>query len=188
MSGSGFEVPAMSWAEIDDITETLRRRADTLDKPYFPIGEYLELVMSNQLRLFDIEVISRDEMPGEFATVSRDGRVLKIREDVYEDVWRGTGHARFTLAHELGHMVLHCTGVEVYALATGQRVPGFRDSEAQANHFASTLLMPKKFFSSSDTVETVSRRHGVSRQAALLRLKYLSAKGFLRLPPAPRFL
>lgn len=178
----------MSWAEIDDMTENVRKRMNLLDQPYFPIGDYLEKVMSNELRLFDIEVVYRDEMPGEFATVSRNGRLLRIREDVYEDVWKGTGHSRFTLAHELGHMVLHCTGVEVYALASGQSVPGYKDSEAQANYFASSLLMPKKFFSSVDTVESVSRRHGVSRQAALLRLKYLSAKGFLRLPPMQRFL
>ena len=181
MSEFGYEVPPISWGEIDDITETIRLRMNLLDQPYFPIGEYLELVMSNKLRLFDVEVMFREEMPNEYSTVSRDGRLLRVREDVYEGLWRGTGHSRFTLAHELGHMVMHCTGIEVYALASGQYVPGYRNSEAQANYFASSLLMPKKFFSANDDPFSVSKRHGVSRPAALHRLKYLRSKGFLRL-------
>lgn len=187
MTDFGFEVPALSWAKIDDLVDSCRAQYGLSGKSYFPIVELLELVMSNKLRMFDIEIVSRAEMPEEYATTSQDGRVLKIREDTYAKACAGEGRARFTLAHELGHMIMHCCGVEVFALTSGEHVPHYRHSEKQANYFAASLLMPARFFSSTDNVELVCMRHGVSREAALIRIKYLSSKGYLKPYEDPRF-
>lgn len=185
MSDFGFGVPPLSWAKIDDIVDNLRTRYGLVNRAYFPVVDLMELVMSNKLRMFDIEIVSREEMPSEYATTSHNGRLLKIREDTYLKACSGEGRARFTLAHELGHMIMHCCGVEVFALTSGEHVPHYRHSEKQANYFAASLLMPKKDFDANDSVHTVMSRHGVSREAALNRIRYLSSKGYLRPKPAP---
>jgi hypothetical protein len=172
----------MSWAQIDDMTENLRRKYDLLSTAYFPVVEVLEMIMSSQYRLFDIEIVSENKMRGEYATTTQDGRLLKIREDVYHKAYNGEGRARFTLAHEMGHLTLHCCGVEVFALSSGEHVPPYRHSEKQADYFAASLLMPKKFFSFEDNTSTVQHRHGVSAEAARIRLAYLRSKGFLKPP------
>lgn len=180
MSDFGFGVPPLSWAKIDDLVDNLRGHYGLSGKAYFPVVDLLEQVMSNKLRMFDVEIVSRSNMPSEYATTSQDGRLLKIREDTYIKACSGEGRARFTLAHELGHMVMHCCGVEVFALSSGEHIPSYRHSEKQANYFAASILMPKIFFNSNDCVQTVMSRHGVSREAALNRIKYLSSKGYLR--------
>jgi len=180
MSNNGYDVPSISWAEIDDLTENLRRQYNQLNTPYFRILEILELVMSNDQKMFQIEVVSKDDMRTEYATTHQDGRHLRIREDVYIRASRGEGRARFTLAHELGHLIMHCCGIEVFALASGEYVPAYRHSEKQADYFAASLLMPKKYFSASDTPELVQNRHGVSLDAARIRLRYLRNKGFIK--------
>lgn len=95
--------------------------------------------------------------------------------------WKGAGHPivmrsatrgtptriRFSLAHELGHLVLHSAGVSV-----GQ------DEELQANSFASAFLMPRTAFMSAfpkskrlDWVGmfAMKRRWGTSLQAIVRR-------------------
>lgn len=59
---------------------------------------------------------------------------------------RSSGRRRFTIAHELGHWVLHCGGQAVGAQYcrsedVGAHAAG-REIERQANAFAAALLMP----------------------------------------------
>ena len=44
-------------------------------------------------------------------------------------------HKRFTIAHELGHIIMH--------LSIQYPIPGYRDKEDEANKFASEFLMPE---------------------------------------------
>jgi Zn-dependent peptidase ImmA (M78 family) len=90
---------------------------------------------------------------------------------------------RFTIAHEIGHLVLHET--EDYFIDRVFR----RDSnssaavdevEIEANKFAAFLLMPKSFLKDalrefseplrSEDVEELARRFKVSQQAMTIRL------------------
>lgn len=99
---------------------------------------------------------------------------------------------RFTMAHELGHAILH--GHEGLHLDQSFTVR-FRDAESAtgtdadeiaANRFAAELLMPepeildaitaKPFdVSDDDAVRAVARRFGVSAQAMAIRLNVLGA-------------
>lgn len=185
MSNYGYEVPPISWAEIDDITNGIRHRINFLSNPRFPILEYIEQYMADREGILDYEIVSLSEMPEDLANISADGKLLKIREDTYEGAIRGVGRARFTLAHEFGHLVLHCNKVNVFSLTSGQYVPNHSNSEKQADYFAASLLMPKKFFTMNDTYHTVMRRHGESASAAKIRLKYLSSKGHINFPSSP---
>ena len=94
---------------------------------------------------------------------------------------------RFTIAHELGHMLLH-TGQEIHVDRT-YRV-NLRDDlssqavspeEIEANTFAATLLMPEEMliedlrgqeidFENEDQLRTLAAKYEVSLQAFNLRL------------------
>ena len=106
---------------------------------------------------------------------------------------------RFTMAHEIGHYVLHWTQQD--RLFLDRRYPTFskvddsvylRSSsqstspreEMEANEFAAALLMPKKLvlgfiksaslsFIDEEDVSGCARAFGVSEQAMLIRLKRL---------------
>lgn len=50
-------------------------------------------------------------------------------------------HQRFTLAHELGHLLLHRLGTEFRDISTG--ILSSSREESEANAFAEALLMPR---------------------------------------------
>ncbi len=77
---------------------------------------------------------------------------------------------RFDAAHELGHLILHCE----------HRIPHGRDSEGEANDFASAFLMPKAGIlaqqlhgASVERIISAKRRWGVSAMALAYRLRKL---------------
>ena len=94
--------------------------------------------------------------------------------DVILPIYTAPTRDRFTLAHELGHYVLHSPRERSYALR--------RDStpvEWEANWFAAGLLMPEKKFlqamaETKDDMSLLAARFGVSRQAADVRLQSLT--------------
>ena len=107
---------------------------------------------------------------------------------------------RFTLAHEIGHIVLH--SAYMYSLMPEGQVPLFeipssvilQDSylEYQANYFASALLIPRNqlmnlYHKTGDEIldaALVANHFGVSRRSAEIRLEQL--KLLMKIPPSPR--
>lgn len=98
---------------------------------------------------------------------------------LYNEKMKSEGRIRFTQAHELGHYLLHrrlrdsftCTESDVVNLETDDAT-----IEAQADSFASTLLMPLDDFRAQmsgppdfDTIGACAERYGVSLTAAALR-------------------
>jgi Zn-dependent peptidase ImmA (M78 family) len=96
---------------------------------------------------------------------------------------------RFTVAHEIGHLVLH-KGKQVYVDSFEGRInwrDGARDGvEADANAFAAELLMPREFISKEvaqameepaaspkQLVATMAKRFRVSQLSMQFRLENL---------------
>ena len=100
---------------------------------------------------------------------------------------------RFTLAHELGHALLH-KGKEVrfdktfsYNLRSSVSEQGTDIEEIEANFFAASLLMPRRFIDmdarthsidieDSKALRAISSEYGVSSQAMALRLVYVARR------------
>lgn len=96
---------------------------------------------------------------------------------------------RFTIAHEIGHYLLHPGGTFVDKSTTArfrdrQAGSGSEVEEREANRFAATLLMPAEAIEKAsaafpfaiddeDQLRDFSDRFGVSSQAMLIRLKEL---------------
>lgn len=106
---------------------------------------------------------------------------------LYNDQLPSVGRIRFTQAHELGHYILHRMHREAIQCSEFDMLNWSRDeanSEAQADHFASYLLMPLNdyreqvsSFVDLDTFSHCADRYGVSLTAAILKwLDYTDEK------------
>ena len=97
---------------------------------------------------------------------------------------------RFTIAHELGHLLLHAqSGVHVDEAVVQMRdrkaSEGTDEQEMEANRFAAELLMPRRFLEedlqsmgaihadSEQAITGLAKRYGVSPQAMAIRLSSL---------------
>lgn len=101
---------------------------------------------------------------------------------------------RFTIAHELGHFLLHDKELHIdesYPLRfrNDKSSKGVDGAEIEANQFASHLLMPAAFLENdvrelgpidvddTETIATLAKLYEVSPQAMTLRLAKLLAHG-----------
>ncbi|QOZ74092.1 hypothetical protein XH83_00645 [Bradyrhizobium sp. CCBAU 53351] len=179
MSGQDFVVPALSWDQIAQTTDSIREQFGLGAQPYFPIMEFIEKVLDQRMSVVTFEVADKHEMANAEGYTDPNGEFIILRDDVYYGAYAGDGRSRFTAAHELGHLALH-TRMPLARARPEQSVPPFCLSEPQANQFAAELLMPRCFMMRTDTAAVVIARHGVSYEAATNRLNFLSRKGLLK--------
>ena len=117
--------------------------------------------------------------------------VVALAEETYGDLEAGIPRALFTLAHEIGHAVLHARELVHRGLgppspeSLARPVPAHRmflDTEWQANGFAGALLIPAEGLrylenGGANLDEFLLREQfGVSHLAAELRLKTYCAR------------
>lgn len=110
---------------------------------------------------------------------------------VYNQAIESAGRIRFTLAHELGHYLVHrhlhgvfnCNEADTLHWDSPER-----QMENQANEFASCLLMPRPDFEAQigsaiinlDVLGTCADRYGVSLTASILKwLEFTSNRAIL---------
>lgn len=122
-----------------------------------------------------------DDISGLIKRKGKDGQpVIAVNEEQAET------RQRFTIAHEIGHFLLHALDpVHVDAAQVyfrGLKTPGgFDMREAQANAFAAELLMPSGILmnelkegvsmdGSSDLVPGLAKKYQVSDQAMAIRI------------------
>ena len=89
---------------------------------------------------------------------------------------------RFTLAHEIGHIILHPIGCEFRDAAPGMLTDGSA-TDRQANDFALNLLMPRVklqpiLYETNYSVEQMARMFDVSPQAMGMRVASIMNSGF----------
>lgn len=156
------------------------------------INKYRVLIGQREYRIAPDVV---DDLPyGTEAEARFDGRefVLALSERSYEDLEQGRlGRPRFTLSHEIGHIVLHSAELirlskmptQHAAMMRGrsQDLPVYRDAEWQANAFGAALLVPAAGLEKLSQVGSLTERHvarqfGVSTQCARIRIKVFAKK------------
>lgn len=171
MSGDVILVPASSRKKLRKVACTVRHALQLNSRPFFPIVDVLEFILPTMDQDYSFEVLSHDEMGDSHGLTFPKQKRICVREDVYDGACNGQGRDRFTLAHELGHLILH-TNVELkLARKVSQRdIPAYRSSEWQANCFAGELLMPEKWLKKCASSLVVAEQFGVSIQAAQVQL------------------
>ena len=109
---------------------------------------------------------------------------------LFNETLTSPGRIRFTMAHELGHYILHRLQHDSFQCSPGDMLnwsQDERDIEGQADLFASYLLMPLDDFRAQvgatvdlDVIGRCAERYGVSLTAAILKwLSYTDEKAVL---------
>jgi Zn-dependent peptidase ImmA (M78 family) len=117
-----FEVSEKQTPEV--IADKVRRKWDI---PNGRIENLTELVEKTGIIIVPTS-FGTDKIDGRSILTENGHPVILLNDTLTGDRWR------FTLAHELGHLVMHVFGKSSFE----------RDVEREANRFASALLMPEK--------------------------------------------
>lgn len=172
-------VSPRSRLEIRGIAARLRRVVGAHGR--FDIVQFMDVDLYRLDPEYELQLQSEEAMGAHEGLTFPDRRLVVIREDVYEAASEGQGRARFTMAHELGHFVLH----QQLCLAFGGQsygpVPSYRDAEWQSNVFAAELLMPCDEVEGSalKSPTELVKAYGVSQRAAEVQWQVYRSEGIL---------
>lgn len=160
----GHRVSPLSHDKIKSYAHRLREALQVSNQEYLRLEVLLEALMASET--IDLEIVEDHELPKRYAVTYPDRNKIVLQQSVYDALCDGDNHARFTVAHELGHLVMHRNQV-AYARS---KVPGghkiYEDSEWQADVFASHFLIDDKLVTPGMTPDDISLTFGVSLQAA----------------------
>ena len=107
-------------------------------KKALDIVKFLEL--ASFYMEFDYEIVEDREMKSNYAETDLSNDVIRIRESVYLRARQGSPRDRFTVAHEIGHYVLHKG--KVLLCRSDEKIKPYEHPEWQANTFAGEFLVP----------------------------------------------
>jgi hypothetical protein len=125
----------------------------------------------------EFEIVDDWELLGMEAQTKPDDDSIQIRQSVYDLAAKGDGHCRFTLAHELGHLLLHKDQEPVsYARGEIPKHEIYEDSEWQADVFASELLMDSRLVDPNKSASEVASKFGTSATAAAMKIRDMKKK------------
>lgn len=170
-----YEASPLSRKDIRSLTILIRKITGLTDERYFPIREFLELIMPRLDDAFVLEVLTKHEMGNNHGLAIPEEKIIRLREDVYEGAVAGKPRDRLTVAHEIGHYFLHQKERISFArnLPHGAQLPAYRDPEWQANAFAGELLAPPHIIKGLSLFE-VMRTCGISEEAARKQMKSIN--------------
>lgn len=106
MNRKVFSVPPRSRKNIRYIAAEFRK---IVNKPRgrFPIMDILEFILPKVDDKFEYEIRSIEEMGDNLGYTNPDKHRIVLRQDVYDRARAGSPRDRFTVAHEVGHYILH---------------------------------------------------------------------------------
>lgn len=126
-----------------------------------------------------IKIVSDDALPDEEARAYPKLWLIKIRRGMYEGLRRGDARARWTLAHELGHIFLQHPRRKIARKRDPASVsPINRVYEYEANTFAAALLAPYDDAKDFKSAEQIRDTFQISLEAAQFRLVEIEFEGF----------
>jgi transcriptional regulator with XRE-family HTH domain len=173
----GVIVPALSTQAIRSFADTVRSVFVEADQIDVPIMDILEFRMEQVFEGFYIDVQDREAMGEDEGRMVAGTNGIVLREDVYDDAWKGDGRARFTACHELGHFLMHRTVTMARARDDADKI--FCDSEWQADTFAGTLLMsPRHLPRFTDAQDAAKACKMTPAAAQVMWVKYRSEGRF----------
>ncbi len=141
-------VPPTSWKKVGVVADQFINKFYPellLSMGEFPVIDFLEFKLSKLKFTWEIVELTY----GLEAEVDFEEKVLRISERTYEALHNGDRRARFTIMHEVGHIVLHSNHFEKIIrkekpniIMHRKNIPPYKDPECQANTFSACALMP----------------------------------------------
>jgi Zn-dependent peptidase ImmA (M78 family) len=170
---SDYIASPLSRKAISEFASIVRGAFNLADEKYFPVVEFLEHAMPKLDKQFCYEYSDIAELGNrEGLTIPSQHKIL-IREDVYNRACEGSHRDRFTIAHEIGHYLMH--GPDRIALARSNQadnIPAYKRPEWQANTFAGEILAPASVIQGM-TVPEIVHHCGVSRKVAEIQRRFM---------------
>lgn len=165
----GVIVPPQSTNSIANKANSLRMVLGLENRAKFPVIEVLEglhLIIPD----FEFEICENHELGEDLGRTYPDKKKILLRESVYEGAGNGDGRDRFTICHEVGHLMMH---QNISFSRVDPRSPPelYCNSEWQADKFASHLLMPTHLLADYDNIQKAMIIFGTSYSAVAARLK-----------------
>lgn len=146
----------LSRDDIRSMAYTIRQMVGLEDKLYFPIVEFIELCLPQIEPDFQLIIETRETMGNCHGLTFPDQKIIKIRDDVYENAIAGSGRDRLTFAHELFHLLQHSNNHISFARTDDKKVITYCDPEWQADAFGGELLIPKHLINDISIDEIIS--------------------------------
>lgn len=166
-----YKASAISRKNIQDYIYHLKKAVGMEDILYFPIIVFLENILPILIPEFQLEIVPVEEMGNKHGETYPSKNLIRIREDVYLRAIDGLGRDRLTIAHEIGHLLMHeDDSIALCRLAPNERLKAFEDPEWQANAFGGELLA-STYLIRGMSAEEVSKKCGVSIDAAKVQLR-----------------
>lgn len=144
-----IEPPRLSWPQIRDQAENFRRKhVNPVDLVPIPIDQIVEIGLGIE-PLPIVGLMKEIDIDG---FLTSDLKTICIDSDIYQNP-RMESRLRFTLAHEIGHWVLHEEQIKKCSFRNPADWLHFREDfleddlgwfEQQAYEFAGRLLVPKE--------------------------------------------
>jgi Zn-dependent peptidase ImmA (M78 family) len=168
------QAPARSREDIENLALAVREITGMKDKPFFPIVKFVENVLSEIVPNLVFDVRDDDFMGDRMGAVDPMSGAFFVRIDCYEGAIVNNPRDRFTVAHEVGHALMHIGTLNRSNRHFSTKLPAYVDPEWQANYFAGALLMPRHLMSQCTSLDQVMNTFGVSRECASVRAKVLN--------------
>jgi hypothetical protein len=169
----GVKVRPTSRKIIRNLTLKLRGILGLQNHCYFPVVDFLERGMPKIFPEFNYEYVEKTKMGRVEGLTIPETNTIQIREDVYVAATKNEGRARFTIAHEIAHYIIHKDQPPCFA-RVNEVLPVYVDPEWQANVFAAELLMPFHLVVEK-TADEIVEKCKVSREAAEYRLSKIKS-------------
>ena len=166
-----YKANPISRADIRRFVYSLKKKVGLEKVFYFPILPFTENVLPILIPDFQFQVVSVFEMGGKHGETFPSKNVIRIREDVYDRAAAGEGRDRLTVAHEVGHLLLHDNDmIALCRLDPAEKLKPYEDPEWQADAFAGELLASSYLIKGLSEFE-IQTKCGVSSAAARCQLR-----------------
>lgn len=160
----------LSNAAICALAKQFRSMIGVNESSPIDICAVLEIAMPLLDSDFNYSIRHREDMAIDaHAYTNQDENEIVILDEIYDRAVAGLGRDRMTIAHELGHYLLHNKQIGVLTrIYDNERVKTFEDPEWQATAFAGELLCPAEF-TKGLSVDVIAEKYGVSLDAAKIQ-------------------
>lgn len=165
----GVKVKPLSGAEIGEFSDQVRRILKLDDVVKLDVIDLLENRLTNIGLVYHI-VETTALPPDLLAQAVPDKNYIEIREDIYLGACAEECMPRFTIVHEIGHILLHDKIPLARYSHTQPSHRFYEDSEWQADRFAAEFLMPRHLVRQyCNSPDDIVRVFGVSLASANIR-------------------
>ncbi|MCL4672435.1 MAG: ImmA/IrrE family metallo-endopeptidase [Sphingomonadaceae bacterium] len=160
--------------QIEAIANAVREHLGIRSGGRIAMQPILEFALDDLVEGAYYDIVNDAELGGAEGMTRGTEPVILLSASCYMRLGRSDNRARMTVAHELGHLLLH-SGRHVFHFEEPLNDPRF-DPEWQADEFAAALLMPREAFSQMKTVQQAMATFGVSKAAAIRRARVIKIR------------